>query len=59
MLGRIRQGIDRTIKYYQNEDPVTASKRVTYDAHAETVRLLFERFGDGIGVPIYECDRRC
>lgn len=56
MLGRIRQGIDRTIKYYQNEDPVTASKRVTYDAHAETVRLLFERFGDDIGVPIYERD---
>ncbi|WP_436926260.1 hypothetical protein [Halosimplex amylolyticum] len=56
MMGRIRQGIDRTIKYYQNEDPVTASKRVSYDAHAETVRLLFEHFEDDVGVPIFERD---
>ncbi|MFB6151549.1 MAG: hypothetical protein ABEJ40_07070 [Haloarculaceae archaeon] len=56
MLDRLGQGIDRTIKYYRTEDPVTATKRVTYDAHAETVRLLFERFEGDVGVPVYERD---
>ena len=56
MIDRLRQGVDRTVKYYRNEDPVTATKRVTYDAHAETVRLLFDRFEDDVGVPVYERD---
>jgi len=56
MLEHLAQGVDRTIKYYRNEDPVTATKRVTYDAQAEAVRLLFEFFGDDRGVPVFERD---
>jgi hypothetical protein len=56
MIDRLRQGLDRTINYYRNEDPVTATRRVTYDAHAELVRLLFERFEGEVGVPVYERD---
>jgi hypothetical protein len=56
MLDRLAQGVDRTIKYYGNEDPMTATKRVTYDAQAEAVRLLHRFLGDDSGVPIYERD---
>jgi tRNA (guanine37-N1)-methyltransferase len=54
MLRRLKQGYNRTIRYYQNEGPLTATKRVTYDVHAEAVRLLFERYEPEYGVPIYE-----
>lgn len=54
MLERVKQGINRTIRYYQNEDPVTATRRVSYDIHAELVRLLFEYFEADFGVPVYE-----
>lgn len=54
MLARLKQGITRTVGYYRNEEPVTATKRVSHDIHAEIVRLLFEYYEEEFGIPIYE-----
>lgn len=54
MIERLMQGIDRTVKYFRYEDPATAAKRVTYDIQAEAVRLMFERFEEDYGTPIFE-----
>ena len=56
MLDRLMQGFDRAVNYYRTEDPATATRRLSYDVHAETVRLLFERFGEDFGTPVYERD---
>lgn len=55
-LEKLHVGLDRTKKYFRHEDPLTALKRVSYDAHAEGVRLLFDHFDEDFGVNVFERD---
>lgn len=55
-LDKLAIGVDRTKSYFRHEDPTTALKRMSYDVHAEGVRMLFSHFEPEYGVNVFERD---